>query len=150
MSTTQSTMTDKEVGDLARRYADAWNAQDVDSLISMHADDSVFRVYMAGEDVRGIENVRQAFEGLFVMWPDIQFHSRRLYTVPNVIVHEYDIEATLAHPLPLGPLTVHPNGKKLRYAAVDIIAVADGKVQRKDVYMDLLSAQLQSGVLDQQ
>lgn len=148
MSTTESTTTRGEVADLARRYADAWNEHDVDALISMHAEGSVFCTYMGGEEVRGIENIRQAFEGLFTMWPDIQFHSRRLYIGDNVIVHEYDIEGTLAHPMPLGAVTVEPNGKRLRYAAVDVIPVADGLVQRKDVYLDLLSAQIQAGVFD--
>jgi steroid delta-isomerase-like uncharacterized protein len=146
MSTMQRTMTRREVADLARRYADAWNEHEVDALISMHAEDSVFCTYMGGEEVRGIENIRQAFEVLFTMWPDIEFHSRRLYIGDDVIVHEYDIEGTLAHPMPLGPITVEPNGERLRYAAVDVIAVADGLVQRKDVYLDLVSAQIQAGV----
>lgn len=149
MSPTQSTMSAEEVADLAKRYADAWNAHDVDALISMHAEDSVFCTYMAAEEVRGIDNIRQAFEGLFELWPDIRFRSRRLYTSENVIVHEYDIEATLAHPLPLGPRMIEPNGETLRFAAVDVIPVADGLVQRKDVYMDLLAAELQGGVFEQ-
>jgi hypothetical protein len=141
-------MTVEAVQDLATRYADAWNAHDVDALMSMHAPDSVFHMNIGTPEVRGAEEIRQAFAGLFVVCPDIQFHSRRRYVSENLIVHEYDLEATLTQPLPLGPVTIEPNGERLRFAAVDVIPVANGLVQRKDVYLDAVTAQAQGGVFD--
>jgi steroid delta-isomerase-like uncharacterized protein len=144
VTTTQATT----VEELAQRYGDAWNARDVDAIMSMHAEDSVFQVYMAGEEVRGNEAVREAFEGIVAVWPDIHFATRRLYACEGLFVHEYTISATLAQPLPLGGIVVQPTGEKVEFDGVDVIAVEDGLVKRKDTYLDLVAAQRQFGLLE--
>ncbi len=132
---------------LAERYGAAWNAHELDEIMQMHAEDSVFELNMDGAEVKGVEAIRQAFAGIFALWPDIHFETRRLYALENLFVHEYTITATLAQPLPLGGMVVQPNGEAVRFNGVDVIPVEDGLVQRKDTYLDLVTAQRQFGLL---
>ena len=62
------------------RYNEAWNAHDLDVIMSMHAPDMVFENHTAGERAEG-EAARQHIGGIFETWPDISF-------------------ATHAHPIP--------------------------------------------------
>ena len=53
------------------RYNDAWNAQDVDAIVALHAPGMVF------------EN-----------WPDLTFRGRRLYARDGLVVSEWTATAT--------------------------------------------------------
>ncbi|MBA2256661.1 MAG: nuclear transport factor 2 family protein [Thermoleophilaceae bacterium] len=139
--------TSTEIKQLAERYGAAWNDHDLDTIMEMHAEDSVFELSMDGAEVKGVEAIRQAFTGIFAMWPDIHFETRRLYSGENLFVHEYTITATLAQPLPLGEMLIQPTGNPVQFNGVDVISIEDGLVQRKDTYLDLVAAQRQFGLL---
>ena len=50
------------------RYNDAWNAQDLDAIVAMHAPDMVFANHTAGESAQGGE-VRGHIATIFDSWP---------------------------------------------------------------------------------
>ena len=134
---------------LAQSYGDAWNNHDLDAVMEFHAPDSVFQLNLAGApEVVGVDAIRGAFAGLFAAWPDIHFATNRLYTVGELIVHEYTITATLAVPFPLGSQVAQPTGQPISFRGVDVIPTSDGLVVRKDTYLDLVDAQAQLGLLD--
>ena len=58
------------------RYNEAWNAHDLDALVSMHAPTMVFETHTAGERAEG-EAVREHIASIFETWPDISFEARR-------------------------------------------------------------------------
>jgi ketosteroid isomerase-like protein len=112
------------VDDLARkieRYNDAWNAHDVDAILSMHAPGMVFENHTAGERVEG-EEVGPHIARIFENWPDLAFRGRRLYSGGDVVVSEWTATATSS------------DGRRLEWDGVDILPFEDGLILRKDVY----------------
>ena len=120
------------------RYNDAWNAHDLDAIMSMHAPDMVFENHTAGESAEG-EAVRGHVGSIFETWPDIRFEGRRTYARDGLIVQEWTATATHANRMERGELVAEPTGRKLSWNGMDIIPFEDGLVKRKDVYSDSVS-----------
>src|SRR5438093_10393496 len=70
------------------RYNDAWNRQDVDAIVSMHAPDFVFHNWTADERVEG-DAVRGHLERIFRNTPSLRFAGRRLYARDGLVVSEW-------------------------------------------------------------
>ena len=128
-------------------YNDAWNAHDLDAIISMHAPDMVFANHTAGESATG-EEVREHIGQIFETWPDIEFSTRRLYVRDGLVVQEWTATATHARTMRRGDLVAEPTGAKIAWDGLDVIPFEDGKVKRKDVYSDSVSILRQVGLLD--
>src|SRR5262249_39479675 len=86
-----------------RRYNEAWNAQDLDAIVSMHAPDMVFANHTAGESAEG-EAVRAHIGTIFESWPDLRFAERRLYVREGLVVQEWTATATHTQTLRRGEL----------------------------------------------
>ena len=127
-------------------YNDAWNAHDLDAIMSMHAAAMVFENHTAGERADG-EAVREHVGRIFETWPDITFSTRRLYVRDGLVVQEWTAEATHANEMRRGELVAEPTGKKLTWDGLDVIPFEDGLVKRKDVYSDSVSILRQLGLL---
>ena len=129
------------------RYNDAWNAQDLDAIMSMHAPDMVFANHTAGESASG-EDVRAHISSIFTTWPDLKFETRRLYVREGLVVQEWTATATHSNPVRRGDLEAAPTGRTISWDGVDSIPFEDGLVKRKDVYSDSVSILRQVGLLD--
>jgi ketosteroid isomerase-like protein len=103
------------------RYNAAWNAHDVDAIVSMHAAGMVFANHTAGEQVEG-GAVRGHIAEIFANWPDLTFRGRRLYVRDGLVVNEWTATATAA------------DGRRLEWDGVDVFPFRDGLILRKDVY----------------
>jgi ketosteroid isomerase-like protein len=66
--------------------------------------------------------------------PDIAFEPKRLYSGEDHIVFEYDMSGTF-------------DGSPFVCDGVDVIAVADGLVTRKETYVDAIKLTEQVGTL---
>jgi len=128
-------------------YNDAWNAQDLDAIVAMHASDMVFANHTAGETAAG-EDVRGHIAKIFESWPDMKFETRRLYVREGVVTQEWTATATHSNTLRRGDLEASPSGKTVRWDGVDVIPFEDGLIKRKDVYSDSVSILRQVGLLD--
>jgi steroid delta-isomerase-like uncharacterized protein len=128
------------------RYNDAWNAHDLDAIISMHAPDMVFENHTAGERAEG-EAVREHIGSIFETWPDIRFEGRRTYCRDGLVVQEWTATATHANEMRRGDLVAEATGKTVSWDGVDVIPFEDGLVKRKDVYSDSVSILSQLGLL---
>jgi steroid delta-isomerase-like uncharacterized protein len=136
-------------GELERtieRYNEAWNAHDVDLIVSFHAPGMVFENHTAGERAEG-EAVREHVAAIFEGWPDITFETRRLYVRDDLIVQEWTATATHSRRMRRGDLVAEASGKAVRWEGMDIIPVRDGVITRKDVYSDSVSILRQVGLL---
>ena len=102
------------------RYNDAWNRQDVDTIVSMHAPDFVFHNWTANERVTADE-AREHIAGIFRRTPSLQFTSRRIYARDGLVVSEWTARA-------------ERNGERIEWDGVDIFPFEDGLIKRKDVY----------------
>jgi ketosteroid isomerase-like protein len=103
------------------RYNDAWNAHDVDAIVSFHAPGMVFENHTAGERAEG-DAVRDHIAGIFRNWPDLAFQGRRLYARDGLVVSEWTARAT------------GPDGRTLTWDGVDVFPCENGLILRKDVY----------------
>jgi uncharacterized protein (TIGR02246 family) len=113
-----------KISALIDRYDAAWNAQDVDAIVSMHDDAVVFHNHNADERVEGAEAVRAHLEAIFERWPTLQFERRLLRCGKDFVVSEWTAHAT------------HPDdGRLLEWEGADIFPVTPaGLIARKDVY----------------
>ena len=117
------------------RYNEAWNAHDLDAILSMHTPDMVFENHTAGERAEG-EAVREHIGSIFETWPDIRFVARRTYVREALVVQEWTATATHANEMRRGDLVAEPTGKTITWDGLDVIPFEDGLVKRKDVYSD--------------
>ena len=129
------------------RYNEAWNAQDLDAIVAMHAPDMVFANHTAGESATGDE-VRAHIASIFTSWPDLKFETRRLYVREGLVVQEWTASATHVNPMRRGDIQVAPTGKTISWDGIDSIPFEGGLVKRKDVYSDSVSILRQVGLLD--
>ena len=113
------------------RYNDAWNRQDVDAIVALHAPGMVFENHTSGERVEGDE-VGPHVAGIFERWPDLAFRGRRLYARDGLVVSEWTATAT------------DREGRRLEWDGIDVFPFRDGLILRKDVY----SAAHRARVLD--
>ena len=129
------------------RYNEAWNAHDVDAIMSMHAPGMVFENHTAGERAEG-EDVRDHIARIFESWPDLEFSTRRLYVRDDLVVQEWTATATHANEMRRGDLVAPPTGNRLEWVGMDVIPFEGELIARKDVYSDSVSILRQVGLLD--
>ncbi len=129
------------------RYNDAWNAHDVDAIISMHAPGMVFENHTAGEVATG-DSVREHIAAIFSGWPDLSFATRRLYVRENLVVQEWTASATHAMEMRRGDIVAPATGKLIEWVGMDVIPFEAGLITRKDVYSDSVSILRQVGLLE--
>ena len=120
-----------EIQDLAVRYGVAWAERDLDAIVAMHTDDTVFHLHGGGEPAIGRGATREAFAAALAAWPDIRFDRKRVHIGAEHFVSEYEMSATTVE------------GQFLVCDGVDVFAVVDGRVARKDTYLDWPALQQQ-------
>lgn len=117
-------------------YGEAWNRHDVEAILAMHTEDSVFENHTSGGRAVGKDAIRAILEGVFAAFPDIRFDSRCTYVRDGVVTQEWTATGTLAIPYTKGTATVRPTGRKISWNGVDVIPFEGNLVARKDVYVD--------------
>ena len=136
-------------GELERtieRYNEAWNAHDVDLIVSFHAPGMVFENHTAGERAEG-PDVRVHLAEIFANWPDLSFRGRRLYACDGLVVSEWTATATHTNTMRRGDLVVEPTGRRIEWRGADVIPFEDGLIKRKTAYSDSVSILRQVGLL---
>lgn len=131
---------------LAERYGEAWNRQDLDAIMDLHADDCVFVAYAAGSPPsEGKEAVREAFAGYIAMMPDINFAERSLHVGEDHWVFESTMSGTVEQAIEVDGESFGSRGARVEVPCVDVIEVRDGLVASKHTYLDSMEMQRQLG-----
>ena len=139
-----TTTTVTEIEALADRYGEAWNSQDLDAIVALHAPDGIFHLHVPGsEPVQGREAIRESFAGSLAQLPDIRFEPVRLRAGADFWVLESRMSGTVAAPIEVEGQRLDAPGTHIEVDFVDVIAVADGLLARKDSYLDGLAFQQQ-------
>ena len=128
------------------KYNEAWNTHDVDAILALHTDDSVFENHTSGGHGVGKEAIRAIVTSVFAAFPDIRFDARRTYVRDDLVVQEWTASATFDKPFTRAGKTYAPTGKKISWNGADVIPMKNGLVARKDVYVDSISFLRQLGV----
>ena len=128
------------------RYNDAWNAHDVATIVSMHTEDSVFENHTTGDAYVGREDIGRAITGIFTVFPDLSFETRRQYLREDLVVQEWTARGTHLGTIRRAEIEVEPTGLPVEYRGMDIIPIRGGLVARKDVYSDGVTLLRQLGL----
>lgn len=128
---------------LAEAYSKAWNDHDLDAILAMHAPVSAFHLHVAPyPEADGHAAMRQQFAAFFAIMPDIAFTTLRQEVRAGLYTQEWEVTATIAEPWLIGNRTAAPTGEPIRFRGVDIISCEEGKVRRKDCYLDGVGLEL--------
>jgi steroid delta-isomerase-like uncharacterized protein len=131
---------------LAERYGEAWNRQDLDAIMDLHTDDSVFQAHAAGTPpAEGKRAVREAFAGYLALLPDINFAERALHVGDDHWVLESTMSGTATGSIEVEGESLGTDGARVEIDCVDVIEVRDGLVASKQTYIDSLAMQRQLG-----
>jgi len=111
---------------LLEKFGAAWNAHDVDALLSMVTDDCVFETATGtdahGTRVIGREALRVAFPAAWNTWPDARWLEATHFVCGNRGVSEWTFQGT------------DRNGRRTEVRGVDLFVLRDGRIARKDTY----------------
>jgi steroid delta-isomerase-like uncharacterized protein len=141
---TTQTEESTEIRELAGRYGDAWNSQDLDAIMELHTDDCVFSAFAAGTPLaKGKKAVREAFAGYIAMMPDIHFAERALQIGDDHWVLESIMSGTVDQSIEVEGESFGTSGARVEVPCVDVIQVRDGLVASKHTYIDSLAMQRQ-------
>ena len=133
-------------GALIDRYDAAWNAQDLDAIVSMHATDSSSTTTPPASARRAGTSAPTS-ASIFETWPDIGFRTRRLYVRDGLVTQEWTATATHSHTMRRGDIVAEPTGRTIEWRGMDVIPFENGLVKRKDVYSDSVAVLRQIGLL---
>jgi steroid delta-isomerase-like uncharacterized protein len=135
-----------ELQEFIDRYNDAWNAHDVEAIVAMHTEDSVFENHTTGDVNVGREAIAKAIAGIFGVFPDLTFEGRRQYVRQDLVVQEWTARGTHQGTMTRSGIEVPPTGRTVEYRGMDVIPIRDGLVARKDVYSDGVTLLRQLGL----
>ncbi len=141
-------MDEPELRDFIDRYNAAWNDHDVDAILDMHTEDSVFENHTTGDVNVGRAAIGSAIRGIFTVFPDLEFETRRQYIRDGLVVQEWTARGTHEGTMTRAGIQVPPTGRKVEYKGMDVIPIRVGLVARKDVYSDSITLLRQLGLTD--
>ena len=111
---------------LLRKFLDAFNRHDLDSIMDYFADECVF--YMPrgasprGDRYVGKAEVRAGLAKRFAGVPDVHYWEDRHWVCGNLGVSEWTLTGTSV------------SGQHLEVRGVDLLEFADGRITRKDSF----------------
>ena len=109
---------------------DAFNAHDLDAIMSFFTEDCVFDTPRGpgpgGCRLVGKQQVRQGFQARFDGIPDIVYGDDRHWTCGDRGVSEWTIRGTQA------------TGEPIEVRGCDLFEFADGKISRKDAFWKIV------------
>ena len=139
-------MNGSELQGFIDRYNEAWNDHEVDAIIDMHTPDSVFENHTTGDVNVGRDAIGEAIRGIFTVFPDLRFETRRAYIREDLVVQEWTARGTHLGMMNRAGLEVEPTGKSVEYRGMDVIPIENGLIARKDVYSDGVTLLRQLGL----
>ncbi len=109
---------------------DAFNAHDVDAIMSFFTDDCVFDTPRGpapgGHRLVGKQQVRKGFQARFDGIPDIDYANDRHWTSGDRGVSEWTIRGTTT------------TGESVEVRGCDLFEFTDGKISRKDSFWKIV------------
>lgn len=104
---------------------DAFNAHDLDAIMSFFTEDCVFET-PRGQRLVGTAEVRRGFQARFDGIPDIVYDQARHWTSGDRGVSEWTIRGTQS------------TGEPIEVRGCDLFEFTDGKVSRKDSFWKIV------------
>ncbi|HEY7468416.1 MAG TPA: nuclear transport factor 2 family protein [Acidimicrobiia bacterium] len=121
------TQLDSNLQQLLANHTAAWNNHDIETLMSLFAEDCVFEASggdeVCGKRYQGHREVEAAFVEVLETMPDAQWgNGRHFVLAPDYGVSEWTLTGTM------------PDGRRLEVNGCDFLTVRDGKIVNKNSY----------------
>ena len=118
---------DSKLLELLARHTEAWNSHDLETLMSLFAEDCVFEASggdeLCGKRYLGYREVKEAFAEVFRAMPDAQWGDGRHHRLADDYgVSEWTLTGSLA------------DGRRIEVNGCDFLTVRDGKIITKNSY----------------
>jgi steroid delta-isomerase-like uncharacterized protein len=128
----EATMMSTAIPDLAAFFEKGWNGHDVDTLMSLMADDCVFES-ASGPDACGTryvgrDAVRRAFAAIFEHVPDVRFDEVRHLVDAGRAVSAWTFRGTAR------------DGRRIEVEGCDLFTFENAKIARKSSFLKNRSA----------
>ena len=118
--------------DVARSYFEALAKRDLDAAMAFIDPDGVEDMLAIGI-LRGPDEIREFFQGMFTALPDFEMVVERITSEGDTAAVQWRGNGTFTG----GPFQgVEPTGSLIDLRGCDVIQVQDGKVVRNTVYQD--------------
>ena len=115
---------------ILQAFMNAFNAHDVDAIMSFFTDDCVFDTARgpapAGRRLVGKDQVREGVELLFDGIPDIRFEHDHHWVCGNRGVSEWTVRGT------------QQSGERMEMRGCDLFELVDGRIRRKDSFCKIV------------
>jgi ketosteroid isomerase-like protein len=122
--------TDEVTVETLERMLDAFNAHDLDAIMSFFADDCVLEMPRGadpwGRRLEGRERVREGLASRFAGIPDVHYGDATHWVAGDRACSEWLLTGTKV------------NGEKVRVRGCDLFTVRAGKIVRKDSYWKIV------------
>jgi steroid delta-isomerase-like uncharacterized protein len=132
-----------DTAEVARKYFEAVAVSDVEAMSKFWAPDVLERIAPVG-DLRGPDECREFFTGLFAAFPDMKFEV--LDTVcegDRAVVRWRSIGTFCGAPFQ----NIDPTGARLDLEGMDLLTIEGGLIKRNDAYYDGTQFARQIGLL---
>jgi steroid delta-isomerase-like uncharacterized protein len=132
--------------ELLDRYVERYNADDLDGVIDLYADDAV--QIMPDGRFEGREAVRERLARELAAFSDVHHTVRSFVEEGDAFCDEWTFEGTHTAPLRLPDGSELPaTGKRIEIQGMELVLVRDDKVILNTLYYDNLAVAVQLGVI---
>ena len=132
--------------ELLNRYVERYNADDLDGVIDLYADDAV--QIMPDGRFEGREAVRERLAQELAAFSDVHHTVRSFVEEGDAFCDEWTFEGTHTAPLRLPDGSeLQATGKRIEIKGMELVLVRDGKVILNTLYYDNLAVAAQLGVI---
>jgi steroid delta-isomerase-like uncharacterized protein len=128
---------------LVAEYRAAWNAHDVDKVMTFFTDDCEYEDAIMREVVRGKPEMRAYLVEWLAVFPDLSFEVKNHYVGPEGGGAEFTFSGTHTNPVMGLPAT----NKPFTVRGASILELRDGKIRREADYWDAASFMTQIGMM---
>lgn len=122
--------------------------QDLDAIISAHAEDGTYQLRIGEEPFEGREAIRAEFARIIGQLPDIRFETKRLTPTHQGWTLESTMTGTVSQPGDLNGETVGQAGQRVSVDCLDLMVARDGAIAEKHTCVDSVTLLRQLGPSD--
>ncbi len=127
-----------------RKYAAAWNAHDIERVMTYFTDDATYEDVALGLVNTGKPQIREFARSMFDATPDINFEVVSLIVAGDRIASEWGMTGTQTGPSMTG---LPSTGKPFSIRGASVGELAGDKIKRNSDYWNLASLLQQLGIL---
>ena len=138
-------MTQKTVADVAKEQLIAYNEKDWDRARAAFAPEVVYDEVGTQRRVKGVDDLLTAWKGWAKAIPDSRATFQSEMVSGNTAVLEITWNGTHSGPLETPAGEIPPSGKKIEVRAVEVVDVANDRVQSVRHYFDMTTLLKQIG-----